>query len=189
MNVRKLQILAVLAGVVLPIGACGLLPPPLGSAPVGAHLSASVSETSQETGLAKKLTGRLSGALSGSYAEEIVDVFFDDDGMPIAALSRSVFTADAPTDGMVISLNLVVVIGPVLATDENGESMLDADGKPIAVGLESAASGQIIHASGVFEGLKGQIRAQSVVEFAGGEFGLGTVESDLMLELDGLFGP
>jgi hypothetical protein len=130
------------------------------------------------------LSGTVSGQFEGTYNEEILEVFFGSDGTPLAALSRAEFTADSPDGGTLVTLNLIVVADLIVLTDETGAPVLDELGAPIVTGLQTAALGEIIYATGVFEGVTGQLHTDSVLNLTGGEFGLGALESDFVLTLD-----
>lgn len=145
---------------------------------------ASVTATDPNTGLPTTLSGTVSGQFEGTYDEEILEVFFDSEGTPLAALSRAEFTADSPNDGTLFSLNLIVVSDLVVLTDETGAPVLDELGAPIVSGLQTAALGEIIYGTGVFEGVTGQLRTDSVLNLTGGDFGLGSLESDFVVTLD-----
>lgn len=176
----------------LSLSGCGALPSPtdLGSLVEGlleskdSRIVASVTAKSEDTGLPTVLSGTVCGQFGGTYDEEILAVFFDGQGKPNAALSRSQLTFDAPNEGTLISLNLVVVVDMIFATDENGAPVLDQGGTPVVSGLRSSATGQIIYGSGIFEGATGEIHADSVLSLVGGDFGMGFVESDLSVDLN-----
>ncbi len=173
-------------------GGCSILPFPTdllsvvqGSLdPTGSRIAASVTAAAPETGLPTTLSGSVSGKYEGTYDEEILEIFFDGEGCPIAALSRSEFTIDAPNEGTLISLNLIVVVDTILLTDEAGNPVLDEQGAPIVSGLQTSAAGQIIHGTGAFEGATGELHTESVLTFLGGDFGMGGVESDLLVTLN-----
>jgi hypothetical protein len=187
--------LALLLGVMqLPLLAssgCGILPFPTdvlslvqgSQEPTDSRIEASVTAAAPETGMPTTLSGSVSGEFEGTYEEEILEVFFDGAGVPIAALSRSQFAIDAPDEGTLISLNLIVVVDTILLTDEAGTPVLDEQGGPIVSGLQTSAAGQIIHGAGAFEGATGELHTESVLTFLGGDFGLGAVESDLFVTL------
>lgn len=178
---------------------CGALPLPTDLAGLTSLVDGSTEETSSlidadvtavstVTGLATSLAGTVSGQYSGSYAEEILEVYFDATGMPIAALSRSQFTLDAPDSGTLTTFNLVVINELIFLTADDGTPMLDESGMPIATGLLSASTGQIIAGTGAFEGVTGVLHSDSVVAFTGGSSGLGSVVADLVVTLDTVAG-
>lgn len=151
---------------------------------IESRIDADVTAVSTVTGLATSLAGTVSGQYSGSYTEEILEVYFDATGVPIAALSRSQFTLDAPDSGTLTTFNLVVINELIFLTGDDGTPMLDESGMPIATGLLSASTGQIIAGSGAFEGATGVLHSDSVVSFTGGSSGLGSVVADLVVTLD-----
>jgi hypothetical protein len=171
---------------------CGILPFPMDTSGVvqgslgaaDSRIVASVTATSPETGLPTSLSGTVSGQYEGTYQEEILDVFFDSTGAPIAALSRSQFTLDTPDGGTLVSLNLVVVADLIPLTDATGSAVLDEQGAPTITGLQSAATGEIIHGTGAFAGATGELHTDTVLYFTGGDFELGSVESELVITLD-----
>jgi hypothetical protein len=61
--------------------------------------------------------------------------------------------------------------------------LLDEQGAPIIIGLETAATGHIIAGTGAYEGVTGELHADSTLMFVGGAANLGTVESDVTLIL------
>jgi len=189
--------LALLLGAIqLPLlaaGGCGILPFPtdlasliegsLEATPSG--IVASVTATAPETGMPTTLSGSVSGQYEGTYQEEILEVFFvDGAGAPIAALSRSQFTLGSPGEGTLVSLNLIVVVDTIILTDEAGAPVLDEQGAPLVTGLQTSATGEIIYGTGAFEGATGELHTESVLTFLGGDFGMGAVESDLLVTLD-----
>lgn len=195
--IRRRRPLGLAAGV-LPIillacGGCGLFSLPtdiagfvLGAEPTdGTQIVADVTTTDADTGLPTQLAGSVSGEYYGTYDEEILEFYFDDDGVPIAALSRSVFMLTGPEAGIIVSLNLIVVVDFVFATDTSGALLLDVEGAPMVIGLETAASGQIIRGSGAYEGAIGELHTDSTLMFVGGAANLGTIDSDFTLTLDG----
>jgi hypothetical protein len=151
--------------------------------PTGSRIVASVTATAPDTGLPTSLAGSVSGEYEGTYQEEILEIFFDSAGMPIAGLSRSEFTVDAPDEGTLVSLNLIVVVDPVILTDDTGAPVLDEQGAPVVSGLQTSATGEIIHGTGAFEGVTGELHTESVLLFLSGDFGMGSVESDLVVTL------
>jgi hypothetical protein len=148
------------------------------------RIVASVTATNPNTGLPTTLSGTVSGQFEGTYDEEILEVFFDSQGVPIAALSRAEFTTDSPDDGTLFSLNLVVVADLIMLTDEAGALVLDELGAPTVTGLQTTALGEIIYGTGLFEGATGHLHTESVLNLTGGEFGLGSLESDFVVTLD-----
>jgi hypothetical protein len=171
-------------------GGCGFVPLSASDLVEGlvalteSRIVASVTATDPETGLPTTLAGAVSGQFSGTYEEEILEVFFDSEGTPIAALSRSEFTADSSLGGTLISLNLIVVVDLIVATDETGAPLLDPQGVPLVSGLQTAATGEIIHGSGAFEGITGGLHTNSVLELTGGEFGLGSLDAEFAVALE-----
>jgi len=148
------------------------------------RIMASVTATAPETGLPITLSGVVSGRYEGTYEEEILEVFFDSNGAPIAAFSRSQFTVDSVDQGTLISLNFIVVVDAIVLTDGAGAPVLDEQGAPIVSGLQTSATGEIIHATGDFEGATGELHTESVLTFLGGDFGMGSVDSELLVTLD-----
>lgn len=183
---------AVLPIILLTCGGCGLLLLPTdiagfvsGAEPAdGTQIAADVTVANADTGLPTQLAGSVTGEYEAAYAEEMLEVYFDDNGVPIAALSRSVLTFSGTEAGSIISLNLIVVLDFVFATDASGAPMLDEQGAPIVIGLETAAAGQIIAGTGAYEGVTGELHADSTLMFVGGAANLGTVESDVTLILN-----
>jgi len=151
--------------------------------PASSTIAASVTATA-ETGLPTTLSGDVSGQFQGTYREDILEVYFDATGAPIAALSRSEFTFDSPTAGTLVGLNQVVVLEPIVATDESGAPLLNEQGQPIVAGLRTSATGTIISGTGGFAGRTGELHTESALLFTGGDFGLGSVDSDLVITLD-----
>ncbi len=171
---------------------CGFLPFQSGTlglvegllATTESSIDASVTAVSPDTGLPTTLSGTLSGQFQGTYQEQMLEVFFDATGVPVAAISRSEFTVDAPASGTLYSLNFVVVVDLILLTDDSGAPIVDAQGLPTVIGLHSAATGEIIHGTGDFAGVTGQLHTDSTLYLTGGDAGLGSLESDFVVELD-----
>ncbi|HUU98819.1 MAG TPA: hypothetical protein VM487_24060 [Phycisphaerae bacterium] len=174
-------------------GGCGLLWTPTelsglvegAPGPTDTLLAADVTAASPETGLPTTLSGVVSGQFEGQYQEEILEVFFDDGGAPIAAISRSEFSLDSPASGTLVSLNLIVVVDFIIVTDDGGTPVLDEQGSPIVCGLQTSATGEIIHGTGSFVGVTGKLHTESVLSFSSGSCGMGAVEADLVITLDG----
>ena len=186
---RTSALLCAIPCILLACGGCGLLAFPTDIAGLvedsnEPRIVADVTAVSPETGLPTQLSGAVSGEYAGRYDEEILEVFMDGNGVPIAALSRSVLTLDAPDAGTLISINLIVVLEFIFATDDAGAPLLDDQGAPIAIGLISASTGEIITGTGAFEGATGQLHSDSTIMFMGGDLGLGTLDSTLTLTLD-----
>ncbi len=186
---RTSALLCALPGILLACSGCGLL---AGLTDVAGlvddasdpRIVADVTAVSAETGLPTQLSGAVSGEYAGQYDEEILEVYLDANGVPIAALSRSILTLDTPDTGTLTSVNLIVVVDFVFATDDAGAPLLDDQGAPIAIGLISASTGEIITGTGAFEGATGQLHSDSTIMFTGGDLGLGTLDSTLTLTLD-----
>jgi hypothetical protein len=179
-------------------GGCGLLPTVLPGARRGdpapaidstARLVGDVTAVDPQTGLPKNVSGILSGSYTGTYEEEILDVYFNDAGAPIAALSRSRLTLDTPQAGTVTSLNLIVVTEMLVMTDEQGSPVLGPDGNPVVMGLRSAATGEIIHGDGDYLGAQGTVHADSMLLFATGQAGLGSLDAELEVQIDPSISP
>ncbi|MFQ5805733.1 MAG: hypothetical protein ACE5I3_04700 [Phycisphaerae bacterium] len=178
--------------VLLVSSGCGILPLPSDVASLiegsleatESSIVASVTATEAGTGLPTTLSGTVSGQYEGTYEEEILEVFFDSTGAPIAAISRSQFIVDSPAQGTLISLNLIVVVDIIVLTDESGAPVLDEQGAPVVSGLQTSATGEIIHGTGIFEDATGDLHAESVLSFLGGDFEMGSLESDLVITLD-----
>ena len=151
--------------------------------PTSSEIAASVTAVA-ETGLPTKLSGDVSGQYQGTYQEEILEVYFDPDGSPIAALSRAEFTFESPAAGTMVSLNMIVIGDPILATDANGEPLLGELGQPIVAGLQTAATGMIVNGTGGFAGRTGELHTDSALLFTGGDSGLGSVDAELVITLD-----
>lgn len=174
-------------------GGCGLLwtPTELLSLVEGAPgstdtlLAADVTAAAPETGLPTTLSGVVSGQFEGQYQEEILEVFFDDAGAPLAAISRSEFSLDSPAAGTLVSLNLIVVVDFIFVTDDGGTLVLDEQGAPIVCGLQTSATGEIIHGTDGFADVTGKLHTESALSFSGGGYGMGAVEADLVITLDG----
>ncbi|MCH7870333.1 MAG: hypothetical protein IID33_01405, partial [Planctomycetes bacterium] len=186
---RTSALLCAIPCILLACGGCGLLAFPTDIAGIvqdanEPQIVADVSAVSPDTGLPTQLSGAVSGEYAGRYDEEILEVYFDGSGVPIAALSRSVLTLDTPDTGTLISINLIVVLDFVFATDDQGTPILDDLGAPIAIGLISASTGEIISGTGAFEGATGELHSNSTIMLVGGELGLGTLDSTLTLTLD-----
>lgn len=186
---RTSALLCAVPCILLACGGCGLLAFPTDIAGLvedsnEPRIVADVTAVSPETGLPTQLSGAVSGEYAGRYDEEILEVYFDGSGVPIAALSRSVLTLDTPDTGTLISINLIVVLDFVFATDDAGAPILDDLGAPIAIGLISASTGEIISGTGAFEGATGELHSNSTIMLVGGELGLGTLDSTLTLTLD-----
>lgn len=147
-------------------------------------IAASVTATSAETGLPTTLSGVVSGLYEGTYQEEILEVFFDASGAPIAALSRSVFTLTEPREGTLTTLNLIIVSANILLTDATGAPVLDANGLPTVIGLQTSSAGDIIHGTGMYDGATGQIHSDTTLLLTGGDAAMGSVESDLTVNLE-----
>lgn len=175
------------------VGGCGSLSfLPTGVGPGSDNATATAMETTiagdvtltADTGLPRTLAGTASEQLEGTYNEDILQVFFDEQGAPIAAVSRSLFTVESPDPGTITSVNLIIIVDTMLSIDAAGEMLLDEQGNPIPVGLITAATGDIIHGTGAFDGATGQLHADSTVLFGGGAFGLGSLDSDVVLSID-----
>jgi len=151
---------------------------------LGTTIAGNVATASPDTGLPQTLSGTLSEQFEGTYDENILEVFFDDTGAPIASVSRSIFTIDSPDTGTITSLNFIVVLGPELMTGADGNLILDEAGNPIPIGLRTASSGQIIHGTGDFEGTIGELHSDSTVLFGGGSMDLGTLLSNVVFSLE-----
>jgi hypothetical protein len=139
-------------------------------------ITGEVASVEPDTGLPETLSGTVTGDYEGGYQETILELFFDCDGVPIAAVSRSQFTIDTPEPGTITSLNLILVVEPIVSSDQASQA--------VPVGLATAATGEIIHGTGAFEDTVGQLHSDSTVLFGGGEFGLGTLESALTITLN-----
>lgn len=167
----------------LVIAGCGALSPLVPLNPDGddsstlaeSTIAADVTTAAPDTGLPRTLSGTLTGDLEGTYDEEILEVFFGDDGAPIAAVSRSAFTIEVPQEGTITTLNLVTVVETIIVDDGTGA--------PVPVGLRTAASGDVVHSTGAYEGVAGQLRTDSSLMFAGGEAELGTLDSAVVITL------
>ena len=178
--------------ILLACGGCGLLPFPTNIAglvqgaadPQGTRILASVTTTNPDTGLPVHLSGTITGESTGTYEEEILEVYFDADGVPLAALSRSIATFSSPEIGTITTLNLIIVVDFIFAIDDLGAPMLDDQGAPIVIGLVTASAGEIITGTGAFEGMTGQLHSDSVLMLIGGDFDLGIVDSELVLTLE-----
>ncbi|HEY3245318.1 MAG TPA: hypothetical protein VGM03_18405 [Phycisphaerae bacterium] len=176
-------------------GGCGILPGtviPGRRRPVApsdqtrqARIAGEVTRIDPVTSLPRELSGTVSGSFSGDYQEEILDVYFDQTGTPIAGLSRSQFTFVGTQAGTLTTLNLISVTEMIVVMDEAGEPILDAQGNPMVTGLRSAATGEIIHGDGAFSGAKGTLHSDSVIMFASGASGLGTLDTQLDVQLSG----
>ncbi|MCP4246349.1 MAG: hypothetical protein GY778_04800 [bacterium] len=140
------------------------------------NIAGDVATAEVETGLPSSLSGTLSGGFQGAYDEDILEIFFDADGLPLAAVSRSVFTLDGPLLGSLTSVNQIVILEVILTDDEAGQ--------PVPIGLRTAATGEIIYGTGEFEAVTGQVHSDSTVTFGGGEFGLGTLDASLEFSLE-----
>ncbi len=145
------------------------------------RIVASVTERSPQTGLPTTLSGTVSGRYAGAYHEEILEVYFDSTGAPIAALSESQFTLDS---GTFASLNLILVVDPIVSTDGTGSPVLNEQGAPIVVGLQTSSTGQIIHGTGSFAGATGELHTESTLLLSGGDSGMGSVDAELTVSLD-----
>lgn len=140
-------------------------------------VTADVTAVDEQTGLPTSLVGTISGAYTGTYREQILEVYFDAAGVPLAALSCSTLTIDAPQSGSITTFNLVAVTDMITMTGPDGAPMTNESGEPIVVGLRSSATGEIVHAEGAYAGASGQLHADSVLYFASGGSGLGWLES------------
>ena len=180
---------ATLALFLLSSGGCPLLPTGVFGAVAdaggdsGSTVLASVTATDETTGMPTALSGTVSGQIVGEYDEELLEIFFDADGVPIAAISRSEITVTSPAPGTLITINLIIVHDLILLTDDDGAPVLDSEGAPTVIGLVSAANGEMIHATGVFAGFSGDLHADSELFFTGGDFDLGYVDSDIVVTL------
>ena len=142
---RSSRIAGALSLILLACGGCGILSFPTNIAGLvqgagdaeGTRILASVTTTNPDTGLPVQLSGTITGESTGTYEEEILEVYFDADGVPLAALSRSIATFSAPEAGTITTLNLIVVVDFIFAMDDLGVPMLDDQGAPIVVGLET----------------------------------------------------
>jgi hypothetical protein len=152
-----------------------------GQALTSSRIVASVTERSPETGLPTTLSGTVSGRYAGTYHEEILEVYSDSTGAPIAALSKSDFTLDL---GTFTSLNLIVVVEPIVSTDASGSPVLTEQGTPVVIGLRTSSTGEIIHATGSFAGATGELHTESTLLLSGGDSGLGAVDAELTVSLD-----
>ena len=187
------RLLAALSLVLLTSSGCGLLPYLLdGTSLVGGEtelndgtsITADVTAVSQTTAMPTTLSGTLSGEYTGTYEEEILEVFFDSNGAPIAGLSRSQFTIEGDDAGTLTTLNLIVVSALIPQTDAQGTPVLDAQGDPVVIGLESAASGEIVYGTGAFAGATGKVHTDSDLFFTGGSADLGSLDADLTIVLE-----
>ncbi len=153
-------------------------------AEMATSIEGDVASVVPETGLPLTLSGTLSQQFEGTYDENILEVYFDENGVPIAAVSRSLFTIDSPQKGTIMSVNLIVVEETLLLTNGDGELVFDDDGNVIPMGLATASTGDIISGTGAYEGATGTLHSDSTVFFGGGEFGFGTLEAGVAITLD-----
>ena len=189
---RSSRMAGALPLILMACGGCGLLPFPTNIAGLvqgagdaeGTRVLASVTAVNPDTGLPTQLSGTITGESTGTYQEEILEVYFDSDGAPLAALSRSIATFSFPESGTITTLNLIIVVDFIFATDELGNPMLDEQGTPIVIGLETASAGEVITGTGAFGGMTGQLHSDSVLMLMGGDFDLGIVDSELVLTLE-----
>jgi hypothetical protein len=168
---------------------CAELPLPLGDAGLTSGLisglvqtaptqvAADVTAVDEETGLPVSLAGTIGGAYAGTYREQILEVYFDAAGMPLAALSCSTISIDSPRAGTITTFNLIVVTDMILMTAADGAPLMSETGEPVVIGLRSSATGEIVHAEGAYAGATGQLHADSALYFTAGAYGLGTLES------------
>ncbi len=141
-----------------------------------ARIMASVTSLDPDTGLPETLSGTLAGDFEGTYEETILEVFLGEDGTPLAAVSRTELTIESPATGTLTSLNLIIVVEPIVSTDESS-------GQNVPIGLMTAATGEVIHGKDAFEGTVGQLYSDSSLLFQGGDAGMGMLESDLLITL------
>ncbi|RME40975.1 MAG: hypothetical protein D6788_02220 [Planctomycetota bacterium] len=141
-----------------------------------ARIMASVTSLDPDTGLPETLSGTLAGDFEGTYEETILEVFLGEDGTPLAAVSRTELTIESPATGTLTSLNLIIVVEPIVSTDESS-------GQNVPIGLMTAATGEVIHGRDAFEGTVGQLYSDSSLLFQGGDAGMGMLESDLLITL------
>lgn len=147
-------------------------------------INGDVASVAPDTGLPLTLSGTLSQQFEGFYDENILEVYFDENGAPIAAVSRSLFTIESPEEGTITSVNLIVIVDTLLSTNGDGEPVLDDDGNTIPIGLATASTGDIISGTGAYEGARGTLRSDSTILFGGGDFGFGTLEAGVALTLE-----
>ncbi len=153
------------------------------SGPAQLTIEASVTSVDATTGVPQTLSGTITGDLTGTYSESILQVVFDGDGNLIGALSVSQFTFDTPEVGTISSTNIVTVTGPILLTDDSGNTVVDESGSPTVIGLETAATGDLLNGSGAFAGTFGNLQTDSDLLFTGGDMELGTASTSLQLYL------
>jgi len=149
-------------------------------------ITAHVTAVNSQTGLPTKLTGQIEGEYAGTYEETILEVYFDDQGAPLAAFSESRLTLTAPEEGVIVSFNLILVEELIFMTDDSGAVMVDAQGMPVVTGLRSSSNGEIILGAGGFEGMVGSLHSDSTLTFGTGASGLGALESDLSIRVSGV---
>jgi|GEM_PF-3292735 len=138
-------------------------------------LSADVTALDTETGLPLTLSGTLSGGYVGTYDESILEVLYDNNAVPMVAISRSVFTLEEPDVGTLTSVNTILIVDTLVADDGSGTM--------VPIGLATGASGEIVHGTGAFEGATGKLHTDSTLSFATGEFGLGSATTAITIEL------
>jgi hypothetical protein len=144
-------------------------------------LEASVTEVDPFTGLPTALSGTISGDFTGTYSERILEVFLDGAGNLIGGSSLSLFQFTSPNVASISSYNFAAVTAPILLLDANGDTVLDANGLPIPIGVETAATGALFDGAGALEGAFGDLQTDSELLFTGGDMGLGRVTSSISM--------
>jgi len=144
-------------------------------------LEASVTAVDPGTGLPRTLSGTISGDYTGTYSEQILEVFLDAQGNLIGATSMSLFQFDSPNQATISSYNFAAVTGPIFLVDANGDTVLDANGLPIPIGVETAATGALFDGTSTLLGTFGDLQTDSDLFFTGGDAGLGRVTSSVSM--------